>query len=1458
MDARDHNATDPSAARLELEKPNSSLCDKLPPHNSQIRGADNPIDDYTQLQNQRGVNSKSRRSFDSFETLELQVMPSRDAVNITLLDGQLRSPESSFTPSNPTGPFHIPGNTAMTATDYAINPNDCPGELEDGPSGRPEESYKAQTRRAVYSFETVEGRDVSFENFSSSPEQVDQSDITAATYSGIESGIFHGIIAQDSDAPQASFLSNSSQQPESASSSTLPVWQPFYLQSKIQIPAMCVFFLLAATLEALLVMSLKNDGLATSREDIHYLWTYGPTALLTLIAAVWDRVAFQAQLVTPWHRLVQAPAKAQNSILLDYFDMISPVAIFNSLKNHDWIVSISLSVSLLIQLIIVLSTGLINLNLTRVTDTSYAMRVTRKFIDEGDPVTAPSEEVLRMVDGLLTGVKGGYIAFPDGTSDLYGWETFETEAPVDTEFHTTVTGFSANLTCEPAITEMRYYLNEGYDPDFPCGAPWITMNMSSSSRDCFATYSNEAYTWFDSNEKSSLYFSTIFNSSCQGAEDLGGNRLFVIFGHVEVTSGSDQHCYASYIPQDVSLHRYTSLICSPGYMLQELDISRNGTAEPIAQLNKNSSSWTLKNVHPWSIMDNIIVSMLSQDRLPEIIEDIEILDADVIVDGWTFFIFLLGGVTKLDTASMFNSATLEAVLQSYYQKYAAQLAPALLMKPASESRKGTAILLKNRLLVSPWICHIIAGLLVVSGLMCSAIGMLPQRKVSLSFNPSIPYEAMTAFSHRTRSGRQLYLRGSLGHDKSPQILSIFSYLAMPTLSHGIQDASLFKALSEAQVTGHHGLHDFIDGQPRIITPLTLQPYSRLFVSLAFLGIMVTLGVTLQVSNTNRGVGETGSTLYTHFLWSSLPAGVFSVLSLMLGSMASAILCHTPYWNMKRSAHYAESMGLNLLSELPIISFCRAAQLGSVAVATAMAASTLTPWFNIFTSSLFEASSLPTELGASLVTTSSFGDPEPASDEEGLLVRMGVDDFPTTLAFQILQRNMSYPAFTRENLAFPEFSLKGVNTSDGYNMSNATIEARVPAFRSSLSCTPYDSTQFSSNLTLGYTQQVDLFSYKEDIDTFNVSSTLVFNLTSEKCAFNMTNDDPLSVIFDTTIGGTTPSHSSFMTGFAGGDSGEYGLLSGNSIMRNGWPCKSFVFIWGGFRLSGDQRRPQISVSAVGCEPTVDVVDVNVTLHGPELAIDSVHVDETSARETSFARFLSNRVGLLSLFTYGNIRNMLNTSQPQVFDGFASVLTTSPYALTPEDIGNPQKAQQVEDAIKFQYGILQTQSFHTMDRCAANNTNATLPNYAATSPDDITDSLTYPAVVTIPNVNHPVIQDPMSTYILEGLLAVVLALTLISWAFSLKPGVLPRSPTSIANLLVLAAGGNLLQFIVKNTDEGPPSRDFLDKYIFWLGWRKVPGSDEGERERLGIWVLTAREFEVVMEEQRRSKLADKRGM
>lgn len=80
-------------------------------------------------------------------------------------------------------------------------------------------------------------------------------------------------------------------------------WRPSYLKRFVLASFVIVFVHIIAVIEALLAVSNKNNGVATSYAGMHYLWTYGPTAFLTLFAATWSRVDYQAKQVAPWIRL---------------------------------------------------------------------------------------------------------------------------------------------------------------------------------------------------------------------------------------------------------------------------------------------------------------------------------------------------------------------------------------------------------------------------------------------------------------------------------------------------------------------------------------------------------------------------------------------------------------------------------------------------------------------------------------------------------------------------------------------------------------------------------------------------------------------------------------------------------------------------------------------------------------------------------------------------------------------------------------------------------------------------------------------------------------------------------------------------------------------------------------------------------------------------------------------------
>ena len=138
-------------------------------------------------------------------------------------------------------------------------------------------------------------------------------------------------------------------------------WRPFYLRRTVLLGFISVFVSIAVAIESLLAVSNRDHGLATSTSSVHYLWTYGPTAFLTGLAALWARTEYQSQIIVPWNRLSQKMAPASDSLLLNYIFQSLPFAILNSLRKRDFIVSIARIVSIILKIVITLSTGLISL-----------------------------------------------------------------------------------------------------------------------------------------------------------------------------------------------------------------------------------------------------------------------------------------------------------------------------------------------------------------------------------------------------------------------------------------------------------------------------------------------------------------------------------------------------------------------------------------------------------------------------------------------------------------------------------------------------------------------------------------------------------------------------------------------------------------------------------------------------------------------------------------------------------------------------------------------------------------------------------------------------------------------------------------------------------------------------------------------------------------------------------------
>ncbi|KAE8337371.1 hypothetical protein BDV24DRAFT_154440 [Aspergillus arachidicola] len=138
-------------------------------------------------------------------------------------------------------------------------------------------------------------------------------------------------------------------------------WRPFYLRRRILLIFVIAFCGIIAALEVLNHISQVNYGIASSVEGRHYLWTYGPTAILTVVAAFWSRVEFQVKQHAPWQSMQGKPEVAEKSILLDYITPLHPFTVIKAFKNRHFAVAAGATSSMLLTLLIIFSTGLFSL-----------------------------------------------------------------------------------------------------------------------------------------------------------------------------------------------------------------------------------------------------------------------------------------------------------------------------------------------------------------------------------------------------------------------------------------------------------------------------------------------------------------------------------------------------------------------------------------------------------------------------------------------------------------------------------------------------------------------------------------------------------------------------------------------------------------------------------------------------------------------------------------------------------------------------------------------------------------------------------------------------------------------------------------------------------------------------------------------------------------------------------------
>ncbi|KAH6637271.1 hypothetical protein F5144DRAFT_570097 [Chaetomium tenue] len=716
---------------------------------------------------------------------------------------------------------------------------------------------------------------------------------------------------------------------------------------------------------------------------------------------------------------------------------------------------------------------------------------------------------------------------------------------------------------------------------------------------------------------------------------------------------------------------------------------------------------------------------------------------------------LLYGPTPTPSPSyLADEDLLQKLTAAFFRKYVIQLINGGLTVPTSETISGTLTGTEDQLTVRPLAAHCMAAAFALSMVLAAVLAAITPRGGILPRAPNTiagmatdlattrhdweRWTSAAAIKSRMERETRIGIEGALDQE---------SRLIVPWLwrPHPLRTRHAGPALP---VSSHAR-------NPSSKIPIIIHPFTRYAVTIAVVTLIIVLEAVQQRARARDGVEGiaeiTAGDTFFNYLWSYGPAIAVLLLSSYQTSLDFTMRSRQPLKSMcgQRGASHSSSVCLNMIDRLPPATLITEIRTGSVVALSATAASILASFLAVFSASLYSIKTIELSLPNRVQLLDSFA-PYLGREYE-------VSEWGLVAAPLILTKNMSYPAFTYENLVFPTLGLEhpfaGNQTGDA-GLPHAldapfNVAAQIPGVQSRLNCRFYDSSEMISGL------RPESPRWMVEIPGATVIHDYEFNKgqTCTISVFSSNNSD-----FALGVSGVSIEES--QDGDPRGD--------GRPWMDN---CATdYLYVWG----TASPTANGSSLAVYGCNETIEAVEVAVNLLGPDLRIDPSNrpriVDGTQAAITALRPNKTFSLAGLnwresSEDTYLHIlgsQTMLASDLVKV-DEFFRLLTTpgSPASLPLSSLTNLTQKHRVAEAIHRQHGIIRAQSLNADYRRPRNipgtiklggnlTNNVNDPNY-----DFVL------ATVTDPLGRTRLMQDPTSTRVLQALLAAILLLSAAGW-------------------------------------------------------------------------------------------------
>ncbi|KAL4892083.1 hypothetical protein BDV59DRAFT_180807 [Aspergillus ambiguus] len=1141
------------------------------------------------------------------------------------------------------------------------------------------------------------------------------------------------------------------------------LWTPFFLTKSCLLMFIGTFIGIMVALGALYGSSRQNDGLASANENMHYLWTYGPTAVFTVVAALWGQVDFRTRQLTPWKHMLYGPAASKDTLFLDYIDPWIGQALWNSLQARHFTVSLAITGSLLLRLIIVLSTGLFTSELRHVHLTDIPLQLQNEFDGTGFANASIGWEPYGLV--YAVDAYGGKYQF--GTTDKYAYQTFlpqKSDMNQNISVTSEVDVFHGELSCQVLLDNAIQNISRKNDVWHSINPFVLDVNSTQLSLrwwdDTTLHYNVTGVTpdcYFEFGDIPVTLPHTIYDDSMVAAVALTSCRDGLPSPLLDTYSE-----YIIQVPDPKSYDRldhlllyanrnynktskFTALLCDVDYSISRANLTVELSPSPVGHLDNSLSSnypkRKLADISKRDILKGLRLAIKKKPKQVPLNDVFGVMGA--LTPGLDYDLWMDPGQLKQNAEHFFSSIT-------------AQVAAKYLTTSSNHLIHGTGIQSVERLVIQDLSFGLAEGILAILVAIAIAILFHGPRGVC-------PRDPSTISGLAVIIASSPELQKSFKGTGTWDATTLLSAAATKLYQTGISISPSGRARFSIQDNNRKRLQrEPVDDQPGATLKAVewWRPFSATAAaqSLTFLGpigIIITLETLLQKSQQFQDITDLKPGSYTNYAWLYLPAGVLFSVSLMYGVLDFGARVFEPYSTLRRRASPArQSIYSQQLGKLGLHSLWNSLVQRQIATAATSISILVGGLLIIAAGGLYTSQSAPVNIPIFATTQLDHKDSSFAADFSQ----------PALTPTLILNGNLSYPQWTTENLVLSSFQIQNASAVTEPD-KEYTATFHVPSIRTKANCTALAP------------------------DTIQV--------------IKRTDGVRISISMPAWADGLFP----------------LGLPNG-TYNRN-FPYSYFGYWdWSGVVISGYAHREfaNATASALLCIPYYEAVEAEATFDIPSMELNDQRPPHVNEENAVFLVSAGNIAAIFSaLLAHADIpesRLYPDTNYDEVF----LAMVYGRFGIPPWDLVGDENIGRLHRAFERIFNIVATQQ-------------AKIAYFRPPQPPIAAPKTTVNGTLHDPN-RHRLMQNGISTRLLEGFLGVMLICAVVAFFAIDTRRTLPKSVTSIGAVLSLLADSDMLgrTFIPPESewcdDRELQRRGVFDGWLFSMGWWGV-----GEK-RFGI--------------------------